>query len=73
MNGKSNPVVVLYKNAREIYSKTGYKRHYIKADEVIELYDVEATVVAVNNQWGTKNMGLFLKRAKENSLVINHV
>lgn len=70
MEGKSNPVVMPYKQAMKIYSETGYKRHYIKSDEVIELYGNEGAVIAVNNQWGVKNIGLFLQRAKENNLVI---
>jgi len=71
MNGMYNPVVVPYTKAVQIYSETGYKRHYIKPDEVIELHDDDATVISVNNQWGVGNIGLFLERAKENNMEIS--
>jgi hypothetical protein len=73
MEGKSNPVVVPYEKAMGIYSDTGHKRHYIGPDEVIELYSDDKTIVAVNNQWGTGNIDVFLKRAAENGLTIETI
>lgn len=70
MSGKSNPVVASFEYALKIDADTGHARHFIKADEVIQLNDTDKTRIAVNNQWGTGNIGLFLDRAKENGFEI---
>lgn len=71
MNGKCKPVVASFDEAMKIDSETGHARHFLKADEVIQLSDIDKTLIAVNSQWGTGNIGLFLKRARENNFKIN--
>lgn len=44
-------------NAQEIYDRTGHKRHYLKAEELIELSD---SIIATSNQWGIKNIEPFV-------------
>ncbi len=44
-------------NALEIYNRTGHKRYYIKADELIELFD---ETIATCTQWGIGNIGTFV-------------
>lgn len=48
--------------AETIYADTGYKRHFIEPDEVIELKDKK---IAVCNQWGRRNIKNFLGKASE--------
>ena len=48
--------------ANEIYTRTGRKRHFVDADEIIQLSD---GVIAVCNQWGAGNIKHFLARVKE--------
>ena len=55
-------VVTTALNARKIYANKGRKRHFIKPDELIKLYD--GTEIAVNSQWGN-NIGESIKRAKK--------
>ncbi|MFA1819209.1 hypothetical protein ACDX78_03215 [Virgibacillus oceani] len=49
--------------AFEIYDRTGYKRYYIKEDELIKLGD--ESVIAVTTQWGKGNIYKFIDRARE--------
>lgn len=49
--------------ALSILERTGYKRHYIKSDELIKLMD--ETVIAVSTQWGIGNINNFIERARE--------
>ncbi len=60
-------VFVKEEKAQERYNKTGYKRYYIKDDEVITLSD---STIAVSNQWGKDNIYNFVKRAKELGYII---
>lgn len=48
--------------ANEKYSTSGRKRHFLEPQELIKLSDC---TIAVSNQWGIKNIGRFIKRAKE--------
>lgn len=48
--------------ANEKYSTSGRKRHFIEPQELIKLSDC---TIAVSNRWGIKNIGKFIKRAKE--------
>lgn len=49
-------------NAQEIYDRTGHKRHYLKPEELIKLSD---STIATSNQWGIRNIGKFINRAKK--------
>ncbi len=60
---KSKGVFATLEKANETYAREGRKRHFIDADEVIELGDGQA--VAVSSQWGSGNIDGFIKRAKE--------
>lgn len=44
-------------NAKEIYDRTGHKRHYIKPEELIELSD---SIIATSTQWGIGNIEPFV-------------
>jgi len=44
-------------NAQEIFYRTGHKRHYLKADELIKLTD---SIIATSNQWGSGNISHFI-------------
>lgn len=44
-------------SAQEIYDRTGHKRHYLKATELIELAD---STIATSNQWGVGNIEKFV-------------
>ncbi|MDQ0273970.1 hypothetical protein [Cytobacillus purgationiresistens] len=59
----STGVLTTKEKALEIYEKTGYKRYYIKEDELIKLED--GTVIAVTTQWGKGNLYNFIDRARE--------
>ena len=48
--------------AEIIFAGTGYKRHFIEPDEVIELEDKKT---AVCNQWGRSNIKRFLAKTSE--------
>jgi hypothetical protein len=48
--------------ANEKYSTSGRKRHFLEPQELIKLSDC---TIAVSSQWGIKNIGKFIKRAKE--------
>ncbi|WP_430927945.1 hypothetical protein [Polaribacter marinivivus] len=49
-------------NAQEIYDRTGHKRHYLKPEELIKLSD---STIATSTQWGIRNIGKFINRAKK--------
>lgn len=59
----SHGVFVTNDKALSILENTGYKRHYIKGDELIKLAD--GTVISVSTQWGIGNINNFIERAKE--------
>lgn len=48
--------------ANEKYATSGRKRHFLEPQELINLSDC---TIAVSSQWGIKNIGKFIKRAKE--------
>lgn len=48
--------------AQEIFDRTGHKRHYIKPDELIKLSD---SIIATCNQWGIKNIEVFVDSVKK--------
>ena len=70
MYGKCKPVVASFDEALKIDTETGHARHFLKADEVIQLNDLDKTLIAVNSQWGTGNIDLFLSKVKENNLTV---
>lgn len=57
----SSGVFSSLKDAREIYKRTGHKRHFIKSNEVIELSDAE---IAVSTEWGKDNIDNFIEVAE---------
>jgi len=61
LQGKSG-VFDIHENAEEIYNNSSRRRHFLKPDELITLGDC---VIAVSNQWGSGNIGDFIKKAKE--------
>ena len=63
----SQGVFVTKSEAEAIYEKGGRKRHFINADEIIQLSDSK---IAVSNQWGVKNIGNFIDRAKAKGFAI---
>lgn len=65
----STGVFDTYEKAQEIYNKTGYKRFYIKPEELIKLAD---TTIATSTQWGVGNIDRFIKTAIELGYKITH-
>ncbi|MDE2567003.1 MAG: hypothetical protein KGL50_14570 [Burkholderiales bacterium] len=55
-------VVATAEQANQIYATSGRKRHYLEAEELIQLQDA---TVAVSSQWGAGNIDRLLKRAGE--------
>ena len=49
-------------------NKSGYKRHFLKPDEIIELND---TKIVVSTQWGIGNIDNFIQNAKNLNYEIN--
>jgi len=49
-------------NAQKILDETGYKRHFLNPDELVELADSK---IAVCTQWGIGNIGKFIEAARE--------
>ncbi|NLY01692.1 MAG: hypothetical protein GXY83_36875 [Rhodopirellula sp.] len=47
-------------NANAIYTEKGFKRHFLKSEDLVQLRD---SVIAVCNQWGVGNIGAFVKHA----------
>lgn len=65
--GRDGGVVKTADEANEIYTRTGYRRHFMKPEDLIELANETA---AVSNQWGIGNIDGFLNRARELSFNI---
>lgn len=59
----SSEVFVTKEEALEKLERTGYKRYYIKSDELIKLAD--ESIIAVTTQWGKGNIYNFIERARE--------
>ncbi len=51
------------KTAQEIFDRTGHKRYYLKADELIELSDA---TIATCTQWGIGNVRTFVNHVNKN-------
>jgi len=58
----SYDVIVTAEKAFEIHEKSGYKRHYINEDDLVQLSDCTA---AVTNQWGSGNIDNMINKAFE--------
>jgi hypothetical protein len=56
-------VFTTLEDGREIFERTGYKRHLIEVDETVQLADGKQIVVS--GRWGAKNLEQFLIRARE--------
>jgi hypothetical protein len=63
-------VLATLDNARAIFEKYGYKRHFIEEDEVLK---VGATTVAVCSQWGIGNIGNLIKLARALNYKVDEV
>lgn len=55
-------VFIAQSDADEILSNSGYKRHFIEPDEIIQLSDEK---IAICSQWGKGNIKRFLSKAKK--------
>jgi hypothetical protein len=55
-------VLESYEKAQEIYDRTGHKRHYLKPEELIKLFD---SIIATSNQWGIGNIESFVNYVNE--------
>lgn len=69
MQGKLGTFATIEK-ANEIYTDTGHKRHYIKPEEQLKLFDY---TIAVSNQWGRGNIDGFINNARKSSYKIELV
>ena len=58
----SEGVVATAEHANQIYSDSARKRHFLEAEDLIQLKD---STVAVCSQWGISNIDRFLRRAQE--------
>ncbi len=58
LHRRSLGVFMEYEKAKEIYDRTGRKRHYLNPEELIKLSD---SVIATCNQWGIGNIVHFVK------------
>jgi len=47
--------------AEEIHANSGYKRHFIRPDEIIKLKDA---IIAVGTQWSIRSISNFIPKAK---------
>lgn len=56
-----------YEDARKIFTETGYKRHFIESDELINTADGR---YAVCSQWGKGNIDTFIDAARNLSFKI---
>jgi len=56
--------------ANDIYTRTGYKRHFFKPSELITISD---TTIAVSNQWGIGNINEFISKAKAQDYLVDEV
>lgn len=52
-----------YECAKGIFESTGYKRHYIKPDEIIKLND---ETISTSNQWNTTSIKMFIDFVNDN-------
>lgn len=57
----SRGVVASADEANEIYQRTGRKRHFLNPEDLVAAADSR---VAVSTQWGVKNIGRFIEKAK---------
>lgn len=59
---KKYGVVSSKEDAEEVEAQTGYRRHFLKPEMIIELN--EGIEIAVCNQWGVGNIAPFIERVK---------
>ncbi len=62
LQGHSYGVFTSLEDAEKVSTDSGYKRHFIEPDEIIQLSDEK---IAVCNQWGKGNIKKFLEKAKQ--------
>ncbi len=63
LQGTKYGVFGTVEEARQIFSKGGHKRHFIKPEELIELNN--DTTIAVCSQWAIGNIENFLNKSNE--------
>lgn len=51
--------------AESLMGRTGYRRHYLKNDEIIQLKDFE---IAVSTEWGLGNIDGFIKHVQDGKM-----
>ena len=68
--GHDGGVIKTADQANEIYTRTGYRRHFMKPEDLIELAN---ETVAVSNQWGIGNIQGFLDKARDLNFKIQSV
>lgn len=66
----SSGVIRTLSEAEKIRSDTGYKRHFMNADEIIQLNDGP---IAVSSQWGKDNIDGFINQAVSLGLIIETI
>jgi len=62
LQGERWGVISTHKNAQEILERTGYKRHFLKQPDLIQLSD--GNTIAVSKEWGSGNIGDFIGHAQ---------
>ena len=60
---QGNAVFATLEQGREIFQRTGNKRHFVEEDEIVRLADGKK--IAVSSQWGADNLNRFLSCAHE--------
>ena len=50
-------------DAESLMGRTGYRRHYLKDDEIIQIKGCE---IAVSTEWGLGNIEGFIKHVQDN-------
>ncbi|MDB4363222.1 hypothetical protein N9Z31_03580 [Pseudomonadales bacterium] len=61
-NQRNRAVFVKLNDAEQLFNDKGYRRHFFKDGETIQLVD---EIIAVSNQWGISNIGNFVDGANK--------
>jgi hypothetical protein len=61
-------VFTTIEKANKIHNDTNRKRHFLNADELIQLSD---STIAISSEWGIGNINRFIQQATKNGYVIN--
>ena len=66
----SQGVLSKHELALSIYDRTGYKRHFLKSEDLIEL---SGGTVAVSREWGKGNIDNFIRKAQSFGFTISPI